>query len=61
MKSEALLRLHQIDEADSALTSSPKFEMLCAPYLNTKFFGMHPEAYVYIVRAQVDVALGRWA
>ncbi|CAD5183183.1 unnamed protein product [Musa acuminata subsp. burmannicoides] len=60
MKSEALLRLHQIDEADSALTSSPKFEMLCAPYLNTKFFGMHPEAYVYIVRAQVDVALGRF-
>ncbi|RWW81417.1 hypothetical protein BHE74_00010180 [Ensete ventricosum] len=60
MKSEALLRLHQIDEADSALSSSPKFEMLCAPYLNTKFFGMHPEAYVYIVRAQVDVALGRF-
>ncbi|KAK9060432.1 hypothetical protein SSX86_021136 [Deinandra increscens subsp. villosa] len=60
-KSEALLKLRQVDEASLNLLNAPKFE---APSMSscsqTKFFGMVSEAYLLFVRAQVDMALGRF-
>ncbi|WOL03166.1 hypothetical protein Cni_G11886 [Canna indica] len=55
-KAEALLRLHQVEEADSVLSTLPKFEKLC---LDTKCFGMQPDSYIFIIRAQVEMVLGR--
>lgn len=60
-KSEALLKLRQLDEADLNLSNAPKFEAICSLSLSqTKFFGMHSEAYLLFVRAQIDMALGRF-
>ncbi|KAG1346451.1 TPR repeat-containing thioredoxin TTL1 [Cocos nucifera] len=59
-RAEALLHLHQLDEADSALSSAPKFDISFSSSLQTKFFGMLSDSYIYIVRAQVDMALGRF-
>lgn len=58
-RAEALLHLHCLDEADSALSSACKFETSSSSSLQTKFFGMLSDSYMYIVRAKVDVALGR--
>lgn len=56
-KAEALLKLHQLDDAFSTLSSIPKFE----PLNNiSKFFGMFSEAYIFYVRAQIEMALGRF-
>ncbi|KAJ9686160.1 hypothetical protein PVL29_015179 [Vitis rotundifolia] len=58
-RAEALLKLHQIEDADSCLSSIPKFEHY-SPSCSTKFFGMITEAYVLYVQAQVEMALGRF-
>ncbi|KAL5864724.1 hypothetical protein ACOSQ3_002238 [Xanthoceras sorbifolium] len=57
-KAEALLKLHQIEDADSCL-SNIQFEQN-PPSSHVKFFGMAAEAYVLYVRAQVEMALGRF-
>lgn len=57
-KAEALLKLHQLEEADSALSNVPRFE-LSPPASQTKFFGMLCDSYPLFVRAQVEMALGR--
>ncbi|PWA66697.1 thioredoxin-like fold, N-terminal acetyltransferase A, auxiliary subunit [Artemisia annua] len=60
-KSEALLKLRQLDEADLNLLNAPKFEASCSLSCSqTKFFGMLSEAYLLFVRAQIDMALGRF-
>lgn len=56
-KSEALLKLRQLDKADLNLINAPKFVPSSS---QTKFFGMHSEAYLFFVRAQIDMALGRF-
>ncbi|XP_076930644.1 TPR repeat-containing thioredoxin TTL1-like [Bidens hawaiensis] len=57
-KSEALLKLRQLDEANLNLLNAPKFEATSCS--QTKFFGMLSEAYILLVRAQIDMALGRF-
>ncbi|KAI3943499.1 hypothetical protein MKW92_048396, partial [Papaver armeniacum] len=59
-KSEALLKLHQLDDADSCLGKIPRFEPLLASFSQTKFFGMLSNAYIFFARAQVEMALGRF-
>ncbi|KAK1275498.1 TPR repeat-containing thioredoxin TTL1 [Acorus gramineus] len=54
-KAEALLRLHQLEEAESALPSP-----LFSPTSPNKFCGMLCDSYLYFVRAQVEKALGRF-
>jgi hypothetical protein len=58
LQAEALLRLQRHDEADAV------FNGPCAPRFgvdeSTKFFGTIGHAYVLIVRAQVDMAAGRF-
>lgn len=59
-KAEALLKLHQLEDAESSLADIPKFENYPSSCLQTKSFGMLVEAYVLYVRAQVEMALGRY-
>ncbi|XP_040376037.1 TPR repeat-containing thioredoxin TTL1-like [Oryza brachyantha] len=60
IRSEALLRLHKLEEADSTLTSLLKLDSILLSLLAAKLSGMLAESYVCIVRAQVDMALGRF-
>lgn len=59
-KAEALLKLHKLEDAESILTNMPKFDNYPSSCLQTKLFGMLIEAYVLYVRAQVEMALGRF-
>ncbi|XVF16877.1 hypothetical protein REPUB_Repub10bG0069100 [Reevesia pubescens] len=58
-KAEALLKLHQIEDADSCLSNIPKLEQY-TPSSQASFFGMVAEAYALFVQAQVEMALGRF-
>jgi hypothetical protein len=54
-QAEALIKLQNHDEAESSLIDAPKFDVNEA----TKFFGTITNAYVLMVQAQVDMAVGR--
>ncbi|XP_022752278.1 inactive TPR repeat-containing thioredoxin TTL3-like [Durio zibethinus] len=56
LKAEALLKLHRHQEADEALLQSPNFD---GDYCN-KYFGPIGNANLLVVRAQVDMAAGRF-
>ncbi|KAF5737980.1 putative Tetratricopeptide repeat protein [Tripterygium wilfordii] len=56
LQAEALLKLHRHQEADDALTKGPKFEVDAC----TKFFGPISNANLLVVRAQVELAAGRF-
>ncbi|XVE50106.1 hypothetical protein DITRI_Ditri01bG0135000 [Diplodiscus trichospermus] len=56
---EALLKLHQLEDAESSL-SVPKLEPCTISSSQTKFFGMLSEAYLFFVQAQIEMALGRF-
>jgi hypothetical protein len=60
LRSEALLQLHKLEEADSTLTSLLKLECALSSLMSEKFIGMPTKSYVHIIRAQVDMALGRY-
>jgi hypothetical protein len=57
-RTEAFLKLHQIDDAESSLSNNPKLEPFttCS---QSRFFGMLSAAYLYFVQAQIEMALGR--
>ncbi|KAM6573948.1 hypothetical protein CsatA_022275 [Cannabis sativa] len=59
-RAEALLKLHQFDEAELSLQSVPKLEPTAKVCSQTRFFGMLSEAYLHFVRAQYEMALGRF-
>ncbi|KAJ0801596.1 putative tetratricopeptide-like helical domain superfamily, Thioredoxin domain-containing protein [Helianthus annuus] len=60
-KAEAFLKLGRVDDASVSLFNMPKFEASCGfSYSQPKFFGIAFEAYLLFVRAQVDMALGRF-
>ncbi|KAJ8479677.1 hypothetical protein OPV22_023404 [Ensete ventricosum] len=59
-KAEAHLRLHQLEEADLAISTACKLEGLSSPSSNSKFFGMLSNSYMYVVRAQVEMVRGRF-
>nr|CAD1834168.1 unnamed protein product [Ananas comosus var. bracteatus] len=56
-RAEALLRLHKLEEADSSLSKAPKLENSSSSSSSSKFSGMLSNSYIYIVQAQVDMAL----
>lgn len=56
---EALLKLHQLEDAESSLSNIPKIEPSTVSSSQTRFFGMLSEAYTFFVRAQIEMALGR--
>ncbi|XP_043700894.1 TPR repeat-containing thioredoxin TTL1-like isoform X1 [Telopea speciosissima] len=57
---EAFLKLHHLEDADSGLSSIPKFEPATSSCSQTTFCGFYSEAYLYFVRAQVDMTMGRF-
>ena len=59
-KVEALLKLHQIEDAESSLLSIPKLHPSINTCLQMKFFGMISEAYSHFIHAQIEMALGRY-
>ncbi|XP_047180443.1 TPR repeat-containing thioredoxin TTL1-like [Vigna umbellata] len=59
-RAEALLKLHQMDGAESCLSGIPKSEPLPSSLSQARFFGMFSEAYCYFVRAQIEMAFGRF-
>ncbi|XWS29513.1 hypothetical protein CRYUN_Cryun24cG0035500 [Craigia yunnanensis] len=56
LKAEALLKLHRHQEADEALLKGPNFNVDDC----TKYFGPIGNANLLVVRAQVDMASGRF-
>ncbi|OQU78515.1 hypothetical protein SORBI_3009G251100 [Sorghum bicolor] len=60
LRSEALLRLHKLEEADSTITSLLKLDNASLPSTPTKVSGMSADSYVHIVQAQVNMAFGRF-
>nr|CAB3505051.1 unnamed protein product [Digitaria exilis] len=58
LQAEALLRLQRHDEADALFTGAAALRFGVDE--STKFFGTFGHAYVLIVRAQVDMAAGRF-
>ncbi|CAN7131006.1 unnamed protein product [Brassica rapa subsp. narinosa] len=59
-KVEALLKLHRLDAAQSKLLEAPKVEPFPASCSQTRFSGMACEAYTHFVKAQIEMALGRF-
>ncbi|XP_057454360.1 TPR repeat-containing thioredoxin TTL1-like [Lotus japonicus] len=59
-RAEAFLKVHQIDDAESILSHVPKSEPHTSSSSQARFFGMLSEAYSYFVRAQIEMALGRF-
>lgn len=60
LRSEALLRLHKLEEADSTITSLLKLDNASLPSIPTKLSGMASDSYMLIVQAQVNMAFGRF-
>ncbi|XXG61271.1 hypothetical protein AAC387_Pa04g2972 [Persea americana] len=56
LQAEALLKLHRHQEADTTLSRAPAFDADAS----TRFFGAARHAYQLLIRAQVDVAAGRF-
>ncbi|KAJ0244730.1 TPR repeat-containing thioredoxin TTL2 [Hirschfeldia incana] len=59
-KVEALLKLQRLDEAQTILTLPPKMELLPASFSQIRFFDMISQAYIYFVKTQIELALGRF-
>ncbi|KAL8231841.1 hypothetical protein R6Q57_001619 [Mikania cordata] len=55
LKAEGLLKLHRHHEAHQVLSNAPKFEIDDC----TKFYGPMVHATMLLIRAQVDLAVGR--
>ncbi|CAL5096513.1 unnamed protein product [Urochloa decumbens] len=60
LRSEALLRLHKLEEADSTITSLLKLDNASLPSMPNKLSGMVADSYMLIVQAQVNMAFGRF-
>ncbi|XP_010269225.1 PREDICTED: TPR repeat-containing thioredoxin TTL1-like [Nelumbo nucifera] len=56
LQAEALLRLCRHQDADATLSKGPEFEMEAC----TKFFGPSVTAQLLLIRAQVDMSVGRF-
>ncbi|XP_044509781.1 TPR repeat-containing thioredoxin TTL1-like [Mangifera indica] len=59
-RAEALLKLHQLEDAESSLSSIPKLEPPTVSCSQTQIFGMLSEAYTFFVQAQIEMAFGRF-
>ncbi|KAI4388262.1 hypothetical protein MLD38_000605 [Melastoma candidum] len=57
---EALLKLHQLEEAEILFKNVPRVGHLSESCTRVRFFGMLYEAYPLFVRAKVELALGRF-
>ncbi|KAM0860152.1 hypothetical protein ACQ4PT_046733 [Festuca glaucescens] len=60
LRSEALLRLNKLEEADSTITNLLKLDSASLSSMSTKLSGMVADSYVDVVQAQVNMAFGRF-
>lgn len=60
LRSEALLRLNKLEEADSTMTSLLKLDTTSLSSMSTKLSGMVADSYIHVVQAQVNIAFGRF-
>ncbi|CAN0921742.1 TPR repeat-containing thioredoxin TTL1 [Linum grandiflorum] len=59
-KAEAHFKLHNLDDAESCLLNGPRMEYYSSSCLKSKIFGMLCEAYSFLIKAQIEMALGRF-
>ncbi|CAN1248995.1 TPR repeat-containing thioredoxin TTL1 [Linum perenne] len=60
-KAEAHLKLHNLDDAESCLLNGLRVEYYgSSSSPQSRFFGMLCEAYSFLVKAQIEMALGRF-
>lgn len=59
-RAESLLKLQQLDDIATIVSNIPKIEPSPNCCSHSKFFGMLSEAYVFYVRAQFEMAFGRF-
>ncbi|XP_047311350.1 TPR repeat-containing thioredoxin TTL1-like [Impatiens glandulifera] len=59
-KAEAFLNLHLLDDANLNLANISNLEPMSASSLRSKIFGMLAESYLHFVRAQIEMAFGRF-
>ncbi|KAK6134708.1 hypothetical protein DH2020_031556 [Rehmannia glutinosa] len=59
-RAEALLKLHQLDDAFFALSNVTASAPFTSSHSQSKIFGMLLEAYLYFVRTQIELAKGRF-
>ncbi|GFP78658.1 tpr repeat-containing thioredoxin ttl1 [Phtheirospermum japonicum] len=59
-RAEALLKLHQLEDAFLALSHIPKSEPSTNPQSPQKIFGFLIEAYVLFIRTQAELSKGRF-
>ncbi|XP_051152020.1 TPR repeat-containing thioredoxin TTL1-like [Andrographis paniculata] len=57
---EALLKLHQLDDAFLAFSNIPKSSPPASSHSQPKIFGMLFEAYLFFVTTQIELAKGRF-
>uniref|UniRef100_R7VYW3 DnaJ homolog subfamily C member 7 n=1 Tax=Aegilops tauschii TaxID=37682 RepID=R7VYW3_AEGTA len=60
MRSESLLRLNKLEDADSTITGLLKLDSASLSSMSTKLSGMVADSYVHVVQAQVNMAFGRF-
>lgn len=60
IRTEALLQLHHLDEADSALSKASNYATKSLPSSQANFLGMLSGSYIWFVQAQVELAMGRF-
>ncbi|GMH05589.1 hypothetical protein Nepgr_007429 [Nepenthes gracilis] len=59
-RAESLLKLQHVDDANGILSHIHNINWSPNCCLQSKFFGMLSEAYLFYVRAQIEMALGRF-
>lgn len=59
-RAESLLKLQQLDDIDRILSNITKIDPSPHCCSQSKFFGMLSEAYLFYVRAQIEMAQGRF-
>ncbi|GAB4849399.1 hypothetical protein Ancab_004195 [Ancistrocladus abbreviatus] len=59
-RAESLLKLQQVDDAELVLPNIPKVDPSPHCCSQSKFFGMFSEAYLFYVRSQIEMAMGRF-
>ena len=60
LRSEALLRLNKLEEADSTIANLLKLDGASLSSMPTKLSGMVADSYVQVVQAPVNMAFGRY-
>lgn len=59
-KAEAFLKLHLLEDANLNMANISNLEPMSPSCLRSKIFGMFAESYLHFVRAQIEMAFGRF-